>query len=179
MEREPLDLPSKVAIDFISAALELHAASRSKDQPIVFSDEPDRFPMWAVPEDRWASRNPSNEVERPSSGLLAKFVAQGGASALRQSGAVRNFLTDQHFSYGPGAVKRARASVSGPGISGPVFEAEIVSLTLPVVGEDETEALLSSVSESGVHMASGNYYYLRSDDEGMWTIRSVTARWMS
>jgi hypothetical protein len=168
-----------VAIDFIKGVMAAHAASRQRDTLLVFSDEPDRFEMRATRDDRWHNASGAGEIEIPSLDLSAKFIAQGGASALRHCRSVRNFLTDQHIPYGPGAVKRARGSVAGPGISGPVFDAEIVGLTVPAVSEDGTQALLSSGSDSGVHMASGNYYYLRPDDDGIWRVRSVVMRWMS
>jgi hypothetical protein len=179
MEDKDRPLSCVVAVDFIKGVMETHTASRYKDRLLVFSDAPDMRELSAARDDRWQSHDGSREIELPSANLLAKFVAQGGASALRQCRSVRNFLTDQHIPYGPGAVKRARGSVAGPGISGPVFEAEIVGLTEPAISEDETEALLSSVSESGVNMASGYYYYLRPNGDGLWQIRSLVMTWIS
>lgn len=179
MEEMDRSLPCTVAIDFIKAVVKAHAASRYSESPLVFSDEADPMKIRAARGDRWHNSDASGEPELPSKELLDKFEARGGESAIRQCRSIRNFLTDQHIPYGPGATKRARNSISGPGISGPVFDAEIVRLTLPVVSEDGTEALLSSISESGVHMALGRYYYLRSDDEGAWRVRSTVMSWIS
>ena len=110
----------------------------------------------------------------PPASLVKKLQDQGNRNAVARCASVRRLLDAHGIAYGARAVNAAVKPDPSE-----LFEATVLTISLPVVSVDGKQALLASSGVSGPLAGAGFLQFLEVQPDGRWRAVASSSLWVS
>lgn len=148
---------------------------RNRRKTLVFTSEDDGPYIGGLAGLHWVGHlSGDRRVSEPPRTLLKRLERQGELNSVSRCAEIRAFLDSRSIAYGPHAVGRAQKLSKDF-----KYDAQVVSVSLAIVGNASQTALLSSSSVSAPLAAAGAIYQLDHDSASKWHVTKSAILWIS
>lgn len=151
----------EVALTYVEGVL-----STEKGKALVFSNGIENVHQ-LFNEEGWFPTQEGKQVSIPPRHLLSKAAESEAKSAIAACPMIRNKLSREQIPFGARAVRNVARTAKERDFK---YRAVIIAVSLPIVADDETRAVLYSSRVSGP-LAGGAYiHYLKRLPSGAWVV---------